>query len=1210
MKKIIGLYFVLFSATHAFCQIESRYDLKLSSGTYVLPANYAQAKSTQVPSADIFEGRYFRYVQFNRLPGAEERKQLADAGMFLSGYLPDNTYVAEIAANCDLSANIFLNLRAIYPVKVEYKQMKELSDAVAGDLFPHYALAGNKVGLSITYYESCTATQIKNFLQEKGYKISFEDENVQWLNVWVNKADINSFLALPFVKSAELVDDEPKADNLVGRTDIRSNSIYTEYSGGRKYNGSGVNIALQDDGVIGPHIDYQGRIPNQFLTSNTGDHGDHCGGIIMGAGNKDPVMRGMAWGANLHVYSASNYQAFTQIATHYNTLGIRVISTSYSDGCNAGYTTRAQQLDMQNLSMPELIHVFSAGNDGASDCNYGAGATWGNVTGGHKHSKNSIAVANLSFLDVRNTSSSRGPAHDGRLKPEVSAVGTNVWSTSDTNRYVNKTGTSMSCPAVAGAFAQLYQAYKNLNANANPPSALIKAIVMNTADDLGNPGPDFGYGYGRVNALTAAKVIEQGRYTSGSVANAATSTHTIQVPSGCRRVKVMTYWHDYQAQIGAAIALVNNLNTTLVSPSAVTYSPLILNFAPNSTSLNANAVPGVDVRNNHEQIVIDAPAAGNYVLSVNGAAVPMGPQAYVVTWLFEMDGYTLTYPMGGEGFVPGYGETIRWDAFETNGNQTLEYTTNNGSSWNVISSSIPGAQRYYTWSPPNVISGQCKVRISRGAYSAKCDSMFSIIPTPSNLNLAWACPDSVKITWSAVPGATAYDVFRLGSTYMDSIATTSGTSVVVTNIPLNQSGWFSVRSRGALGAVGRRAIAVKKKPGLRNCPQIAYDVSCNNILSPAGTLVDCIDLSKVPIRIILGNPGINTLSTVAVYYSINGAQAVAENYALALSSSATAQYVFTTTASFPAAGTYTIKAWAKYAGDLIFTNDTAQSVVAVASSYVKQLPLYEDFETFSLCSTSGYCQTTCNLSNGFINEDSFLFDQHDWRTNSGAVPTASTGPSSDFQPGTANGKYVYLESSAPCAPLRAQMLSPCINLGSAAIPSLSFAYHMYGAGMGTLHVDVYAQGVWNNAVWSLSGDQGNTWQVAGVNLSAWAGDTITLRWRGITGQGSLSDMAIDAINVRDITTGINDVETSASLYGNVFPNPSKDIFMLHVQTPNNADLNYTVTDVSGRVMLQGKAVSKNGQCAAALDLHDFAAGVYFVTYESQGKSGVSKLNKL
>ena len=125
------------------------------------------------------------------------------------------------------------------------------------------------------------------------------------------------------------------------------------------------------------------------------------------------------------------------------------------------------------------MHVFSAGNLGASDCSYGAGVNWGNITGGHKHSKNTIAVGNLDYTDVINSSSSRGPAHDGRMKPEVCAVGTNVYSTVDTDTYAVKTGTSMSCPAVAGTLADLYQAYKTLNGNVNPPSGLIKRIIMN-----------------------------------------------------------------------------------------------------------------------------------------------------------------------------------------------------------------------------------------------------------------------------------------------------------------------------------------------------------------------------------------------------------------------------------------------------------------------------------------------------------------------------------------------------------------------------------------------------------------------------------------------------------------------------------------------------------------------------------------------------------
>ena len=105
-----------------------------------------------------------------------------------------------------------------------------------------------------------------------------------------------------------------------------------------------------------------------------------------------------------------------------------ITSKSYSNGCNAGYTSLAKDLDEQINLYPSLIHVFSAGNDGNSDCNYGAGSGWGNVTGGHKQAKNVIATANLTEVGGLASSSSRGPAADGRIKPDIGAKGTSVYS--------------------------------------------------------------------------------------------------------------------------------------------------------------------------------------------------------------------------------------------------------------------------------------------------------------------------------------------------------------------------------------------------------------------------------------------------------------------------------------------------------------------------------------------------------------------------------------------------------------------------------------------------------------------------------------------------------------------------------------------------------------------------------------------------------------
>jgi hypothetical protein len=1200
---------LLITGVFCFGQTERKYDLHLSTGTVTLAANFDKAKSEQPAKSEFFRGSYYRYIQFVDLPSTEQKEALAANGVKILMYLPDNTYIAAVKKGTNFNTLVCPPIRGLHVIKPQYKMLNELREALEGNNFPSYTVKGNKIGIGFTYYENLTHEQVRSYLRSKGYEISDEDIMARWFVIWVKKTRILSFVSLPFVSSAELVDDEPKPDNIEGRTDIRSNAISTDYSGGRKFNGLGVNVALQDDGLIGPHIDYQGRIPNQFMTNNSGDHGDHCGGIIMAAGNKDPLMRGMAWGANIHVYNASNYQAFSQIGTDYNTLGIRIISTSYSDGCNAGYTTRAQQLDIQNLAMPELIHVFSAGNNGTSNCSYGAGSGWGNVTGGHKHSKNSIAVANLTYLDVRNTSSSRGPAHDGRLKPEVSAVGTNVFSTVDTNKYVSKTGTSMSCPAVAGLFAQLYHAYKSLNSNNNPPSALIKAVVMNTADDLGNPGPDYSYGYGRVNGLQAVKVIEQGAYLTATVSNAGSNSHIIAVPSGVKRIKVMTYWHDYQAQIGAAVALVNNLNTTITDPFSTVSNPLVLNFSANATSLNSNAAPGTDIRNNHEQITINNPATGNYVLNVSGASVPMGPQPYFVTWLFEMDGYTVIYPIGGEGFSPNITETVRWDALETSGNQTLEYTTNNGSTWNLVSSVIPGAQRYYSWSPPAVISGQCRIRISRGAYSAESDTNFTIISPPSNIQVAWVCPDSVKLTWNAVAGATSYDVFRLGSTYMDSIATSLTNFCVVTNVPAGQSHWFSVRSRGPLSAVGRRAIAIEKKPGLYQCPQLANDLACDKVLSPEGTVNDCHDLSKVPVIVNLYNPGINPLSGINAYYRINGGPVVSEPFTGTIAPAANVTFTFATTASFNGTGTYNIKAWAKNASDPHALNDTSTSKLVVVAGVIKALPISEDFETFTLCSTANYCPTTCNLSNGFINESNTLSDKLDWRTNSGAPPTPGTGPQADFYPGTPGGKYIYLESTSPCSTLTAKMLSPCIDLSTASNATLTFAYHMYGASMGTLYLDIFANGAWTNSIWSMTGDQGNSWKIASVNLSPWGSDTVSFRWRG-TAAGGLSDMALDAINIVIPSTTTGTREFLKIQKFRVFPNPGTDEFNVVIPANSNSELGYTVTDISGRVIVSGKAVTKSGETLVKINLRAFAAGIYTLRLTCDGRVEHTKLYKI
>ncbi|MDC0202060.1 S8 family serine peptidase, partial [Flavobacteriales bacterium] len=454
-------------------------------------------------------------------------------------------------------------------------------------------------------------------------------------------------------------------------------------------------------------------------------------------------------------------------------------------------------------------HVFSAGNDGSSNCGYGAGLGWGNVTGGHKQAKNVITVANLTSTGGLASSSSRGPAADGRIKPDISAKGSSVYSTEENQTYGYKTGTSMSCPGISGVLAQLYQAYKELNNGADPSSDLMKCILLNSADDIGNPGPDYKHGWGQVNSYRAVKMLENNNYFSSSVSQGNINPYTINVPSGVSKLKVMVYWHDKEASTSASISLVNDIDIQLITPAGTAFNPWVLDPTANSSNLNQNAVRNYDGLNNMEQVTIDNPSAGNYTLNVEGYSIPYGPQEFFVTYEFITDDVELTYPIGGESLVPGEQEYIRWDSYDS-GSLTIQYTVNGGNSWNTITNSANSNNKYYSWNVPNSITDNALIRISAnsGNSISISNTSFTIIDVPSNLSVYWPCPDSINVSWNSVNGATSYDISMLGQKYMDSIFSTGNTNVWVINPnPSVTESWFSVRANPNNGK-GRRAVAV------------------------------------------------------------------------------------------------------------------------------------------------------------------------------------------------------------------------------------------------------------------------------------------------------------------------------------------------------------------------------------------------------------------
>jgi len=804
MKKQLLLFILIISTVIQLKAEEAgKYDLLFISGTVKPSANADRLSEQRAAKGEIIDGKYFRIIQFWQIPTDAEKEELKSKGVDLICYLPNFSFFSAIAESAEITAlNSRGNIRALLPVLPEYKLYPELKD---NKLPADAEVVKGQADLVITYFKGISAELILKQLESivSGLKILEHDPASQTVNVRVQKEYVSKITLASGVQYVEPVMPW-KMENNSGTTEHRSNTINNFIPGGLRYDGAGVGVSIGDGGAYFTHVDYIGR-QSGGLSSGAADHGTHVAGIVAGAGNIDPRYRGQAPGATL-IYSNgfADISSVSAITALYNgTNKIRITNHSLGEAANAGYTSTARQSDLQVESLPSIFNVHSAGNSGTA---------WLTITGGYKAGKNAIAMGALDYKDLVASFSSRGPSKDGRIKPDICTKGSSVQSTMPNNVYGGMSGTSMASPGGAGCFAQLIDAYRDLNSGSDPKLAQLKCIALNTAEDLGNTGPDYTYGWGRMNVWKAYNVIKDKRYLSATVATGATNKHTITVPANVGELKVMVYWADPAAAAGVSKALINDLDISLASASQA-YSPWQLDF---SSPGNA-AIKGQDKDNNMEQVSVLAPAAGTYSLSVNGFQVPQGPQEYWVTYEFLTDDIKVTYPIGGESFVPGETEYLRWDTYGTSGNFTIEYSTDGGTTWTNITSAATGASRFYTWTVPSTLTGQARVRISRSGKTGTSEANFNIINVPTALKIDWRCPASFQLSWTAVAGATSYEAYLLGQKYMEPQGTTTGTSFWIQS-PNTSVTWASVRALAANGqTIGRRAVAIQVPTAVTGC---------------------------------------------------------------------------------------------------------------------------------------------------------------------------------------------------------------------------------------------------------------------------------------------------------------------------------------------------------------------------------------------------------
>ncbi len=732
-------------------------------------------------------------------------------------YITPNQYLISVDTNKMIIPTTNLPISAIREISINNKISNRFNFKDSGVLYNCW----------IEYCKAFSWDEIKNLFNYVGININERSKNLSLpiIQCSLTASQIRKIAALSaiiYIEPAPLVEEN---ENNKSNQNIRSNYVKS-LPLPQKLSGKGMKIMLNDEGEVGHHIDWIHRVDQTEASAlpDFADHASHIAGTLIGAGNRDPRYEGMAPGAFLKVYSyttdVSTDKGFFAYPDAYHIDSICITSTSQSDGCNAGYTLFTQLIDQQIHTLPSLMHVFSAGNMGNNQCGYGAGNGWGTITGGHKQAKNVLTVGNIIDTDLLVGSSSKGPSTDGRIKPECVAVGTNVNSTTnypDESTYTLKSGSSHACPAVAGSLALLYEGFHKIHQEI-PSSDVIKAAVLNTCDDLGNPGPDFMYGFGRPNIRRAYELITQGNYFKDTVIQNQIWDTIISVQPGIHELRVMLYWNDVPGSVMSTQSLVNDLDLYILSPDSVIYLPWVLNSYPHSDSLNLQAIRKRDSLNNIEQITVLQPMPGNWKIAVHGYHIPMGPQPFAIVYEYLQPQIVLTYPNGNEKLVPGELERIRWDGYGNfSTNFQLSYSSDAGNTWHLIQNNISSAMRYYDWIVPSDVSGKYMIRIENGSFSDFSDTTFSVMYTADSLHIDTICNDMVLLNWPDVSGASGYIVYQLGNFIMDSLTYTIQSQQWVSIQGAPEENWFSVAALGTNDAISRRAYAIRGSQYHEDC---------------------------------------------------------------------------------------------------------------------------------------------------------------------------------------------------------------------------------------------------------------------------------------------------------------------------------------------------------------------------------------------------------
>ena len=513
---------------------------------------------------------------------------------------------------------------------------------------PQHAETGSLAALSedgvieanVIFLKELSRHKVEEYLLENSIDAQIEKvtPELRSARVKLTIRDFKKMAALPLVQymdKAQKLFETDAAPILEERNSkiVKYSHVKDLWTAPYNLDGRNFSVGIVDGGAaLMTHREFGNRVHDRTSSGEVNFHATHVAGTV-GAAGINPKAHGMAHEVEIYSYYFGDDAFSDAVLNMYKRDGILFSNHSY------GYSLKEHLADYDAIAATQddvvsqnpFLNIFeAAGNDGVDE----AYSEYG-IIKGPGNSKNIFTIGALNSMSNKVAKlSSTGPVRDGRIKPDLCVRGEYVTSTTNESdsSYAMMSGTSMACPAATGMGVLVAEEYKKVTGGYDIRHDTLKAILINTAIDIGNPGPDYKAGFGMIDAKAAVDTVKTiaGKYSQvrlSSIGHGREEGYAFRLQNGSD-FKATIAWVDPEANPASKVTLVNDIDIVLVNKATgKQYYPYTLDREHPSRVAKRDKANHVD---NIEQIEVDNLPAGDYTLVVKGTKIITDTQEYSI----------------------------------------------------------------------------------------------------------------------------------------------------------------------------------------------------------------------------------------------------------------------------------------------------------------------------------------------------------------------------------------------------------------------------------------------------------------------------------------------------------------------------------------------------------------------------------------------------